>query len=164
MSAHNVEGPQGATTAEDECCASKGVAGLAQEAQLVLQGHIGALVVGESLQVVLHLLNVLPDRLRHHWVVLMQLTAMAAEQQLLDICFLTFPSSHTVPGTKKFHTRNCPAYRVACCSRCLPEAHSLNYHDSPLPEEKQAWMLRLPYSDEGTPTEEGYAMLPKRSS
>lgn len=105
MSAHNVEGPQGATTAKDKCRATKGMAGLAQEAQLVLQGHIGALIVGESLQVVLHLLYVFPDLLWHHWVVLVQLAAMTAEQQFSQVPF-NVSTPILSPGTEKYHSKD----------------------------------------------------------
>ncbi len=76
---HNVEGPEGAAAAEHQCSAPEGVAGLAQEAQLLLQRQVRALVVGQGLQVHLYLLDVLPDRLWDYRVVLMQLAAEASQ-------------------------------------------------------------------------------------
>lgn len=81
--AHDVEGTQGAAATEHERSAPKCVAGLAQEVELVLQGQIWAFVVCQSLQVVLHLLYVFPDRLRNDWKVLMQLAA--EHQQKADV-------------------------------------------------------------------------------
>ena len=70
-----MEGPKSAAAAENERGAPKGVAGLAKEAELLLQRQVWTLVVGQGVQMALHLLNVLPDRLWDDRVVLMQLAA-----------------------------------------------------------------------------------------
>ena len=72
---YHMEGAQGTPATEDQGRAAEGVPRLSQKGQLVLNTEPWALVHGDGLQVLLHLLNVGPDGLGHHWEVLVQLTA-----------------------------------------------------------------------------------------
>ena len=70
-----MEGAQRAAATQHESCAAKSVARLPQEVELVLQGHIRAVILRDRLQVLLDLFNVLPDGLWHCGKVLVELTA-----------------------------------------------------------------------------------------
>lgn len=74
--AHNVEGAEGTTATQHKSCAAESMAGLPQEVQLVFQSHVWTIIGCDTLQMLLHLLNILPDGLWHCGEVLMQLTAM----------------------------------------------------------------------------------------
>ena len=73
---YDVEGAKGAPATQHESCAAEGVARLPQEVQLVLKGHVWTIIGGHAFQVLLYLLDVLPDGLRHCGEVLVQLTAV----------------------------------------------------------------------------------------
>lgn len=66
-----MESAQSTAAAQHQGCAAEGVARLPEKGQLVLDGQLWTIILCEEVQVSLHLINVLPDRLWYKRVVLM---------------------------------------------------------------------------------------------
>lgn len=73
--AYQMESPQGSTSTEHNCSATKGMPCQLYELPFLLEIHAWAVVIGQHLELGLDFINVLPDRLRYCQEVLMQLTA-----------------------------------------------------------------------------------------
>ena len=95
-----MEGAQRAATTQHESCAAESMARFPQEVELVLQGHVRAIILCDSLQMLLDLLDVFPDGLWHCGKVLMELTAgpkhdVSASSMILGLAQRT---AHALPS------------------------------------------------------------------